>query len=377
MWGPGVWCIGFQSKHYFNGPEGDCRLVKIVDDLGFSESSTDQHITKNTIAALKKAYHDQVTSDLSPSSFAGYKVTISDDDAGRRIVSLSQKQKIVEAARKYLPELLENKRPDGLLVGTALETLLDSLKLAPEKPAKLDSDQKMVQQILGDLKYFERGSMPRLSLMVHRLSCIMSAPPPGSLVAAKSVLAIAYHHRDEKITYGRPRATRGAILDGFLAMDIADGAPAEFEASADASTTPRDVYAMLLTCNGASVSHSTKKIGIAVGSTYDAENFGTVRVSELACFGRIVQGALGIPLPAATRILTDGQSNQRVCQNAQSSARSRYFLIRAACLHQRIASGEVTVVHVNDPSMPADFLTKHVPKAKTETSIAYALGASG
>ena len=122
------------------------------------------------------------------------------------------------------------------------------------------------------------------------------------------------------------------------------------------------------------MAHCTKKIGIAVGSTHDAENLATVRASELVVFARIVLTALGVPPSASTKILTDNLSNQRVCQNAQSSSRSRYYLVRAVCLHERIASGEVAVVHVNDPSMPADFLTKAIPAAKTAASVKYASG---
>ena len=102
-----------------------------------------------------------------------------------------------------------------------------------------------------------------------------------------------------------------------------------------------------------------------------------MKASELVVFARIVLRALGVPAARATTILTDNLSNQKVCQNAQSSARSRYYLVRAVCLHQRVADGEITVVHVNDPAMPADFLTKAVPSEKTELSVAYALGKPG
>ena len=68
---------GFPSlHHYFDGTDSDCRLVKIVDDLGFSESNAEQPITKATIAALQARYDGQVTSDLNPTSFTGYKVNI-------------------------------------------------------------------------------------------------------------------------------------------------------------------------------------------------------------------------------------------------------------------------------------------------------------
>ena len=45
-------------------------------------------------------------------------------------------------------------------------------------------------------------------------------------------------------------------------------------------------------------------------------------------------------------------------------------------LKQRIAAGEITVKHVPDDSMPADFLTKWIGAKKLETSIEFATHAS-
>ena len=58
------------------------------------------------------------------------------------------------------------------------------------------------------------------------------------------------------------------------------------------------------------------------------------------------------------RLLTDNLANQRVAQNAQAAARSRYFLIRQACLHQCVTDGELAVVYIPDPQISSDFLTK-------------------
>ena len=75
-----------------------------------------------------------------------------------------------------------------------------------------------------------------------------------------------------------------------------------------------------------------------------------------------------------TIIATDNLAKQRVSQQVKASSRSRYFLIRQACLHQRVADGEIQVAHVSDAQNPSDFLTKFIGKDKTEASIAYAMG---
>ena len=190
--------MGVPAMYYFNSPESDCRLVKIVDDLGFSESSPDQPITKATIARLRARYNNQVTSDLNPSSFAGYKVNIT-RAANGTTVELSQELKITEVVRKYMPELLEGHQPN-VFTGKQLQDELDGLTLPTERTQKLNGDQKLTQRIIGDLKYFERGTMPRITRAVHRLSCIMGFPPPEALHAAKGVLADAYAHRHEHLT---------------------------------------------------------------------------------------------------------------------------------------------------------------------------------
>ena len=373
-------CEGVPAMYYFDklnadGTVSDCRLVKIVDDLGFSESDANQSITKATIAALKERYNDQVTSDLSPTSFAGYKVTVTRAASGTT-VELSQSQKIVEAMRKYMPECLDSEEePADILTGTKLTTFMEGLSMPDVKPAVLSKEQKMTQQITGDLKYFERGSQPRLSRMVHRLSCCMSCPPAvDGVKAARSVLYHAYVHRADSLVFGKTGVVRPLPIDGKLTSILSDGAPDELEFSADASTSPHDIYSVMATYAGASVMHKTKKVGIAVSSTHDAENVATVKASEDAVYGRIVKQALGAPEKAPTLLLTDNLANQKVSQNAQSATRSRYFLIRSACLHQRIADGEVCVVHVPDPENPSDYLTKFIGAEKTASSIAYSIG---
>ena len=58
-----------------------------------------------------------------------------------------------------------------------------------------------------------------------------------------------------------------------------------------------------------------------------------------------------------------------------------HFLRRYGVLKQRIADGDVSVIHVPDEHMPADFLTKFIPASKVDASVNYltnsrALGAT-
>ena len=50
----------------------------------------------------------------------------------------------------------------------------------------------------------------------------------------------------------------------------------------------------------------------------------------------------------------------------------KHFLRRYHSLKQRIRDGDAVLVHVPDPQMPSDFLTKWIPSTKLEASLRYA-----
>ena len=260
-----------------------------------------------------------------------------------------------------------------ILSGKALDDLLDTLKLEPNTTGKLSPLQKLVQRMIGDMKYFERGSMPQITRMVHRLSCVMSSTPPCALQACRSVLAFAYSSWAPLI-YNRAPSTREPASNGKVTRALSDGAPSELEISCDASMEPHYIYSVLITYAGASVLQQCKKAGIAVSSTLDLESVATVKGSELGIYAQIVLNALGATAQLPSTILTDNYSNQRISQEARSAANSRYFLVRYTCLHHRITDGKFIVSHVPDEEMPADAFTKALSPAKTAASTAYALG---
>jgi hypothetical protein len=71
-------------------------------------------------------------------------------------------------------------------------------------------------------------------------------------------------------------------------------------------------------------------------------------------------------------LTTDNLANQKVGAGVGCPTRSKHFLRRYYSLKQRITSNEITLRHVDDANMPADFLTKWIPRAKFEASILYA-----
>ena len=348
-------------------PAGTARMLTVVDDFLITESGGTT-IADATIAALKVAF-GKVTFEHEPESFVGYKIT---RDRPLRTLTISMPQKVEEAVAQHAPHVMDAAKSSALS-GKKLADAADALVMpARESGAKLSKRQTQTQQIIGSLKFVEK-CMPRLSLPLHRLSCIMSYPPPEAYDVAVGLLAVAYRDRDVGITFSGGGPDDGARLQGALAANILDDpAPAALEASADATWGDRNIYSLLVTYGRGCVAHSTKKLSMILDSSMEAEAIGSSKTAEVISYAREILRALGVPATAPTVVMTDNKANLLVAKDLASASRSRHFLRRYWALQQRMKRGEVRLVKVPDPDMPADFLTKWVPSAKLAKSIEYA-----
>ena len=226
---------------WYKGAEGDATLITIVDDMLFSESRESNYsISERTVAKLSALYGD-LRPGRAPDSFAGYSI---DRTAGRIRISLPQK--LIQAAREHLPGLLDTATDDERKVVAnlpsckKLEAMADAMIMPERRKSGLTPLQRSTQALIGSLKFIERCH-PRASLMLHRLSCVMTCPPPEAYTVARALLNSLYAERDVGITYGRngvPERGDEYELKGQLSSNIVDlngAAPMELEAMADAT----------------------------------------------------------------------------------------------------------------------------------------------
>ena len=352
----------------FVGPTGDAILITIVDDLLFSESSSSGYsIADKTCRLLSQRYGD-VKAVREPDSFAGFSVT----RPAPSKITLSMPQKIIEAAREHMPELIEGGKV-SVPSYTSMQKTADAMCMLTVRKSVLSPLQRKTQKLIGSLKFIERLH-PRLTLVLHRLSCVMAYPPPEAYEVARTALATVFRERDVGITFGGARTTR---LDGRIAanVDLWQPAPATLEGHADATWGDRCLYALILTFGGAAVLHQVKKIAMLVDSSMESESIGTAKAAEMIAYAREILRAFGTPPDGPTLIGTDNMSNLRVASTSSCPTRSKHFLRRYEVLMQRVREGQVVLKHVPDINMPADFLTKWIPITKLDQSVVYATGA--
>jgi len=172
------------ERWLLNAPPGKCRLLIVVDDLFFSEEKAlKQTASKQLCAILFEVYGD-VRYEIEPTSFKGYSIR---RDRPACLIQLTFPQKINEAMRSHLPELI-NGGDVKLPAGKALQKLAEGIVLATPRPGKLAAAQMRTQQLIGSLKFIEQLH-PRIALILHRLWCVMSNPPPEAYDIARAALA--------------------------------------------------------------------------------------------------------------------------------------------------------------------------------------------
>ena len=104
----------------------------------------------------------------------------------------------------------------------------------------------------------------------------------------------------------------------------------------------------------------------------ETEAIASSKAGEAISYAREIFRAFGVLDDTPTLLTTDNLSNQKVGSGVGSPTRSKHFLRRYFALQQRIAGGELALKYTPDPSMPADFLTKWIPRPKLLRSLAYA-----
>ena len=183
---------------------------------------------------------------------------------------------------------------------------------------------------------------------------------------------------DDGITYGGGGlANRDALQANMHAnFSLDDSAPIDLEATADATYDLHELIGILITMGGAAVHHSTHKVGAVVTCSMQSESYASTRAADLIIYAREIQRAFGISTDLPTFIGTDSLSHSQLSNKLANAGRSKPFLKQYVIQAQRQKSSDITVGHISDLNMPADFLTKWISSRKLRMSIIYATNPS-
>ena len=122
--------------------------------------------------------------------------------------------------------------------------------------------------------------------------------------------------------------------------------------------------------------HRTRRIATIGDSSAENESVATLAASHAAEQAIAIQRAMeqGRAEPTPIVVSSDNESNLKVALRRGAAGRVKHILRRWNSIRQRARAGLVHLVHLPDPQMPTDFLTKWVSKAKVSESLAYLTG---
>ena len=375
---------------FYHGNSG--RAISIIDDLAARDKGGYDELNKLCCFLSERSVArgvGKIKVRKAPELWGGMKIERSADFM---TLTLSMPEHIEAVTLVWLPELVkENKLRPDVPTGKKLRNALDALVLQTGI-GPLNKEQRDFQSVVGNLRWFVRR-VTRILKPCHHLSRVAARAPPDAMLSALGVLAEAFEHRHEGQTYGgdcveptimgalkgsvdvvRKRSIAKVDGDALLANGagkvLGGGSDTSWNAGADGQ---KDLLALALTLNGASVSVQLKSVP-ATGSSAECEGLGILKLSDTSVYGRVVARAFGANCDAPTLLLCDAEAALRAASGQQTTARLKHTLRRAAIVQARIRESEIALAHIPDATNFVDFLTKWVPKEKVEASLAYLNG---
>ena len=276
-----ITCLGTFFKE--DGDGNRATVITCSDDFLIKETKGNNKRLANSILDAFDTHMQQHGAKVKrfdrPSAFMGYGLAWSRDNS---VCTLHMTSHIEQLAAKWIPDFLDGGKAEDIVSGNKLCHMADRMAMVDPRPHVLGKQQKQVQQMGGGIKYIETAVSPRVSRLMHKISCVSAASPPDAHAVCRSVIAILYSNKHEGITFGGGGLSPRVLLQGgmYANLVLADGAPPALEGMADASTAENATYAIAITYNGGLVHHAVKKVRGVVASSCHGEGKGSTMASE-------------------------------------------------------------------------------------------------
>jgi len=306
-----------------------------VDDITFASKSVEA--LDGFVAEMSKHFKLR---DLGATSFLlGIEITRNRPD---RKLYLSQKQYI-------LNKLEEFGMADCKPVGTPM---LPGLNLSSQHSPKTPEGKQEMENIpyinaVSSLMYLAIMTCPDIAYAVGVLARFNSNPGMEHWKAVKHVFRYLKGTVALKLMYG-PGDVKGE--ERFQTYCDADH-------GGDIDRRKSTSGYMVKVGSGV-VSWSSKLQPVVTLSTTEAEYVAAVAAGKEICWMQQLLQEIGFLSPAPSTLFTDNQSAISVAKNPEHHGRMKHLDL------DKVAEGRIQVVHMRTEDMPADLLTKALPKAQ-------------
>ena len=211
------------------------------------------------------------------------------------------------------------------------------------------------QQRVGSLNFAAVISRPDIAYATSKLSQFLRNPTPGHIAAADRVIAYLYGTRNMAIEYsGR------ATSDIFLCSGDA--------AFADDELDRRSSDGYLFQLYGGAIDWRAAKQNTVTTSSTEAELLALSRTAKEAIWWRRFFESVQFDTTETLKIRCDNRQTIRIMKKdlPKLETKLRHVDIHQHWLRQEVQAGRIAVEWIRTAEMPADGLTKQLPRQKHE-----------
>lgn len=333
------------------------RFAKYVCDMGFSPAKSDTSLfifRRGTRQAYLLLYVDDIILTASDNSFLQeiincLKKEFPMSDSGKLHYFLGVKAYFINGGiflsqQTYATDIIKRA---GMEDCKPCETPVDMNSKLSGELGELIKNPTQYRQLAGALQYLT-FTRPDIAYAVNQICLFMHAPRQPHLQALKRIIRYIQGTKDHSLQLLKSNITQ------LVAYSDADWA--------GCPDTRRSTSGYCVFLGSDLVSWSSKRQQTVSRSSAEAEYKGCANAIAELCNIRNLLLELGCPLTKASIVYCDNISSVYMAQNPVKHQRTKHVEIDIHFVREKVAMGQVKVIHVPSSLQFADVFTKSLPR---------------
>ena len=359
----------FVRKWESGGCEHKIIIALYVDDImGASTHPEDQD---QFLSELRQRFTVRDETQSGEGWILNMKYTYPPD---RSTVVISQEAAITALVRKYG---LDQER---LRARDLFETpMAQGTRLEPNEGDPVPTDEFNYPSLVGACLYLAQATRPDIAYAVMSLARFVNNPGKPHVKAARHLLRYLWRTRDLGLRYCRYPNNHVVRFESFESHSTAspadrsqkwnEGTP-EFDpglqenysdASYGGSYDGRSVTGFVFLLCGGAVKWGSKLQAVTALSTAESELYAVTEATKEALFLRTLLSELGhSDLSKPARMYEDNSACIAQGMSLKARSKAKHYVLRLRFLQERVARGEIYLVHCPTTRMVADAFTKQL-----------------
>ena len=209
-------------------------------------------------------------------------------------------------------------------------------------------------QLVGALMYLAVATRPDIAHAVGVLARFNANPGMEHWKALKHLCRYLQGTKDVKLCY-QPDPSQQELFSTYSDADYGGD-----------SDSRRSTSGLIVKIGSGAISWASKLQPVVTLSTTEAEYISATAAAQEILWLRNLFSEIGYEVEGASTLYLDNQSAIAVSRNPEHHGRMKHLDLRHYWLRDVVKAGIINVKYIPTASMPADIMTKTLPKATVE-----------